>query len=202
MQNCRILSCGSDPRAVVVDPGGDVAEIEAVLKRNGLECREIWLTHSHLDHCGGVHVLKERTGARLFAHPLESEMRQRVKDLCLLYGLPHGSMEDCPEPEEYISGGETLLLGDLSFQVLFTPGHSPGHVCFYNQPSRTLLAGDTLFAGSIGRTDLPGGDHQTLLRSIRESILGLPSDTVVMPGHGPDTTIGIEKHKNPFLNPG
>ena len=118
----------------------------------------------------------------------------------MLYGIPPGEMQSCPEPDVPIIGGEALSIAGYNFEVLFTPGHSPGHLCFYNSASHTLIAGDTLFAGSIGRTDLPGGDHVTLLRSIRQQLLVLPDDTRVLSGHGPDTTIGRERNSNPFLN--
>lgn len=198
-QNCRLLACPETKDAVVIDPGGDAARIADALDRRGLSLRQIWLTHSHLDHCGGVAELKAGTNAVLFGHPLERELRANVRRIGQLYGLPPDGMQDCPEPDEYIEGEERLSFSKYDFDVLFTPGHSPGHLCFHHAPSKTLFAGDTLFAGSIGRTDLPGGSHQTLLESIRDRILTLPDDTRVLPGHGPDTTIGVERAGNPFV---
>jgi hydroxyacylglutathione hydrolase len=183
---------------VVVDPGGEPRKILGYLKEKDLTVREIWLTHSHLDHCGGVKELKEKTGAVLFGHPVEKMLRAHVEEIERMYGL-EGELENCPEPERYISGGEKLSFLEFSFDVLFTPGHSPGHLCFYEPTQGLLLAGDTLFAGSIGRTDLPGGDGPTLMKSIRDKILVLPPATVVMPGHGPDTTIEQESRSNPFV---
>jgi hydroxyacylglutathione hydrolase len=199
MQNARILFETGEDRAVVVDPGGESDRIIAELTKRKLRCQEIWLTHSHLDHCGGVRRLKEVTKAPLLGHPVESMMRARVVDIAAMYGLPGADLENCPEPERMITGGETLTVGSASFEVLFTPGHSPGHLCFYNRSNRLLIAGDTLFQGSIGRTDLPGGDFDVLMDTIKGILFALPPDTRVMSGHGPDTTIGEEQQTNPFV---
>lgn len=198
-QNARVIACTGTNEAVVVDPGGDVREILKILTDHSLRCVEIWLTHAHLDHCGGVSELIELTGAKLVGHPIERELRANVLKIASLYGLPQSGMRDCPEPDKYIVGGEELTVGKERFSVLFTPGHSPGHVVFYNAKGGVLIAGDTVFAGSIGRTDLPGGDHAALMRSISEKILVLPDDTKVLPGHGPDTTVAKERKHNPFI---
>ncbi len=199
VQNCRILWSLGKESALVIDPGGDVPLIESFLNKNNLSCSAIWLTHSHLDHCGGVAKLLERYDVPLIGHEAEKEHRERVSQICQMYGVPPGLMDNCPEPSMYIRGGETLEFMGYSFEVRYTPGHSPGHVCFYQKETGTLIAGDALFAGSIGRTDLPGGNHQELINSIRSQLFTLPDNTVVMPGHGPDTTIGHEKRTNPFL---
>ena len=198
-QNCRVLRCSESGAAAVVDPGGDVDLILEVLKEKEIHSAEIWLTHSHLDHCGGVADLKQQLGGALVGHREERIMREHVQEVAAMYGLPSALLKNCPEPERYISGGETLHLGGIEFKVLFTPGHSPGHLCFYNAANGYLIAGDTLFRGSIGRTDLPGGDYETLIRSIKEVILSLPDQTKVLSGHGPDTTVGAERKSNPFL---
>lgn len=198
-QNARILFSSETHKARVVDPGGDVALILNHLDTLHARCEEIWLTHSHFDHCGGVALLKEATGAVLKAHRIENVMRSHVEQIVELYGLPKDGMRNCPEPDEYIDEGDVLSLDGYTFQVLHTPGHSPGHLCFYQKREGILIAGDTLFNLSIGRTDLPGGDHETLFRSLEEKILVLPDATQVLPGHGPDTTIGFEKKNNPFL---
>lgn len=198
-QNCRLLGDAQSKCAVVVDPGGDSDLIDAELQRRGWKCSEIWLTHSHLDHCGGVAALKRKYQSVLFAHPLEKMMRAHVQDLCAMYGLPQGELENCPEPDLEIKGGETLSFAGHKFNVIFTPGHSPGHVVFYQPELKVLLAGDTVFKSSIGRTDLPGGNHDTLMESIHSKILTLPDDTRVLSGHGDDTTIGFERRSNPFL---
>jgi len=198
MQNARILGCSVTRDAVVVDPGGDPDLILEALESGSYNCSRIWLTHSHLDHAGGAAELKQALNAEMYAHPVEKFMRENVTQVAAMYGLSEG-FNNCPEPEHYISGGETLKIGQYEFKVLFTPGHSPGHVSFYCEQESVLIAGDALFAGSIGRTDLPGGDYETLLQSIRQEILTLPADTIVMPGHGPDTSVGVEKDSNPFL---
>lgn len=198
-QNARIIKSSESNDALVIDPGGDVDRILRQVEKNDLTVKEIWLIHSHLDHCGGVKALVKKTGARLKGHPSESEMRAAVLTICNLYGLPAGDMENCPEPDEYLEGGELIEFGGYQFKTLFTPGHSPGHLCFYNQENNLLIAGDTIFAGSIGRTDLPGGDGRQLIQSIKKEILTLPEETRVLSGHGPETSVGVEKRSNPFL---
>ena len=198
-QNCRILISELNKSAVIVDPGGDAPQIFEAIKSSGCRLEAIWLTHSHLDHCGAVAEIRSKFDVPLYAHPVEKELRANVEAICQMYGVPPGLMKNCPEPDVNIVGGERLKVGEEEFQLLFTPGHSPGHICFYHQKDAKLIAGDTLFAGSIGRTDLPGGDHETLIRSIREQILTLPGETKVLSGHGPDTRVDIEAESNPFL---
>lgn len=197
-QNCRIVLDG-EGGALVIDPGGESDRILQTLRDLDVEMREIWLTHSHVDHCGGVAALLRASDVPLSGHENEALMRANVREICLAYGIPPGDMEDCPEPSRYLSGGETLTFGSYEVKTLFTPGHSPGHVAFYFPALRTVISGDALFAGSIGRTDLPGGDHEQLLTSIRRELFELPDETRVRSGHGPDTTIGQEKRSNPFL---
>lgn len=199
MQNCRVIWDSSDKNAVVVDPGGDVAKVEQVLSREGLVCKEIWLTHSHFDHCGGVAELKQKTNAPLYASLVEKEMRGRVEDIAVMWGLDNAGMRNCPEPEHLLKEGDILSLGSHRVDVFDTPGHSPGHVVFYFKDQNLLICGDTIFQGAIGRTDLPGGDYEQLMRSVQEKILSLPDNTALMPGHGPDTTVGAEKRTNPFI---
>ncbi len=198
-QNARIILSTATGEGVLIDPGGDAERIIEIIEAERIKIKEIWLTHSHLDHCGGVKALKQHTGAMLFGHPIEREFRMRVRDVAAMYGLPPGLLDDCPEPDRYLTGGEKITFGGIEFDVIFTPGHSPGHLVFYCSRDGFLIAGDTIFAGSIGRTDLPGGDHELLLKNIREKIFSLPDQTVVMPGHGPDTTVGEEKRSNQFL---
>lgn len=198
-QNCSLLIDEATKKAVVVDPGGDVDTIVAEVRKRGLTVEGIWLTHSHFDHVGGVaECLAEWQGAPLLGHQVEREFRDRVPEIAAMWSLQ--GFAACPEPSQYISGGETLYVGKIPCSVLFVPGHSPGHVAFYFKDSGLLIAGDTVFQGLIGRTDLPFGDHAQLIASIKREILSLPDDVLVFPGHGPSTTVGEERRSNPFLS--
>jgi hydroxyacylglutathione hydrolase len=199
-QNSRILWCSDTKEGVVLDPGGEAERILATAKRLGVSISAVWLTHSHLDHCGGVAPLLQTLRVPLLAHPEERMMRSNVKSIAQMYGMSPVEWHNCPEPTIPIKGGETLSIGNSTCIVLFTPGHSPGHVSFYFERDQLLASGDVLFAGSIGRTDLPGGDTKTLLDVIRREIFSLPPQTRVLAGHGPDTTVGEEKASNPFFN--
>ncbi len=198
-QNCRLVIDSETSEVVVVDPGGDAKKIAKYIQEQELKIIAIWLTHSHLDHCGGVAELKELYNVPLYGHRIESEFRSHVEDLLKMYGVSSNTMQNCPEPEFYIEEGQTVSCGAYDFTVLFVPGHSPGHVVFYNAANSELLAGDTVFKGSIGRTDLPGGNHKLLIEGIRSKILSLPANTKILPGHGDDTTVGAESKSNPFL---
>lgn len=198
-QNARIVACSETKSAIIVDPGGDSDLIIDALKGSGFTCSAVWLTHSHLDHCAGVARILEEFRVPLVAHPVEQAMRANVQKIAQMYGLPPSEWMNCPEPTVEIRGGETLSVGKHDATVLFTPGHSPGHVAFYFAKDNVLVSGDALFQGSIGRTDLPGGNHEQLLASIRREILTLPDNTRVLSGHGEDTTVGEERLSNPFL---
>jgi hydroxyacylglutathione hydrolase len=198
--NCYIIACPESGDSAVIDPGTPDPWIEQTLAQHGLKPSFILLTHGHLDHIGGVERVKALTGAPVYIHPDDAAMlTDPAKNGSLYFGMP----VTAPGPDHLLAEGDLIRVGKLAFQVLHTPGHTPGGVCFYlpAAPGRApqLIAGDTLFAGSIGRTDLPGGDHATLIRSIKEKLLPLPPETVVYPGHGPATTIGDEKEYNPFL---
>lgn len=199
-QNARILWCSETKDGVIVDPGGDDEKILAAVKRLGLNITQVWLTHSHLDHCGGVEPILSALKVPLVAHPEERMMRSNVKSIAQMYGMSPSEWHNCPEPQIEVRGGEDLKVGKSPCKVLFTPGHSPGHVSFYFPKENVVASGDVLFAGSIGRTDLPGGDMKTLLTSIRQQIFTLPPKTRVLAGHGPDTTVEEEVATNPFLN--
>lgn len=198
-QNCRILWCSETRQGVVVDPGGDAQQIADRIKKLNITCSAIWLTHSHLDHCGGVAPLLEQFNVKLFAHPAEGDFRSSVLTVAQMYGLPLKEWHDCPEPTDLIRGGEELTVGRCKAEVRFTPGHSPGSVSFYFPEERVVVSGDVLFAGSIGRSDLPGGNHAQLIASIKREILSLDDATRVLSGHGEDTTVGQERRHNPFL---
>lgn len=199
-QNTRILACSKSSEAVIIDPGGESEILLAELKKLGLTLKQIWLTHSHLDHCGGVKSILEQHAVDLIAHPDERFMRENVVNVAAMYGIGPGIFDNCPEPNIYIKGGEELVFSEYTFKVLFTPGHSPGHVSLYCAQEGFVVAGDVLFAGSIGRTDLPGGNHEQLIQSVRDKLFTLPLNTRVLSGHGEDTTIGHEMTHNPFFN--
>lgn len=198
-QNARVLHTGAGSNAVLVDPGGDAAKLLQFLRDKSLTLEAVWLTHSHLDHCGGVAGILREYSVPLYGHEVEKEMRSRVVDICRMYGMPPGDMENCPEPTNYIDEGDILTFAGFDFTVLFTPGHSPGHLCMYNEELQVLIAGDTVFSGSIGRTDLPGGNQTVLFESIQSKILSLSDETRILSGHGPDTTVGKERASNPWL---
>ncbi len=199
MQNARVVWDSDSREGVIVDPGGEPEKILDFIRREKIKVKEVWLTHSHLDHCGGVAPLLKELSCHLVAHPDEAMMRQGVQAIAAMYGLPVEQWHPCPEPSVAVTGGEVLSVGAHSAQVLFTPGHSPGHVSFYFAKENTLISGDVLFCGSIGRTDLPGGNHRELISSIKERIMPLPDETAVLSGHGEDTTVGRERVSNPFL---
>jgi hydroxyacylglutathione hydrolase len=192
--NCFIASCPETGAALVVDPGDDGVLILSRLRSLGLDLKMIVNTHGHFDHVGANRVLVEETGAELLIHQADLPLLQRAEQHAAAYGLYAVSS---PAPSRILVGGERLGLGNLSFGVIHVPGHSPGGICLLAEDH--LFSGDALFAGSIGRTDLPGGDYDTLIEGIRCNLLVLPDSTVVHPGHGPDTTIGREKAANPFL---
>lgn len=187
----------------IIDPGNSNPQedriLEQVIDDHGLHPVRLLLTHAHVDHVMGNAFVHERYGLRPFLHPTELPMLQLAAQSAALYGLP---FRKGPEPEGFIREGEPLNLGSDLFEVVFTPGHSPGEVCIIHHVDRFCLAGDVLFQGSIGRSDLPGGDHNTLLHSIQHELMTLDDDYVVFSGHGPDTTIGQERHTNPFLQTG
>lgn len=192
--NCYIVGCEITRKAAVVDPGGDVDRILALLAKHHLQVEWIINTHGHFDHIGGNRQLVEKTGAELMIHHADRSLLARGGEHAAAFGL---STDSSPEPSRELAHGDILKLGELSFQVIHTPGHSPGGICLLIND--VLIVGDTLFAGSIGRTDLPGGDYQLLINNIKQKLLVLPDTTRVYPGHGPMTTIGLEKQQNPFL---
>jgi hydroxyacylglutathione hydrolase len=192
--NCFIASCPETGAALVVDPGDDGALILTRLRSLGLDLRTIVNTHGHFDHVGANRMLVEETGADLLIHKADLPLLLRAEQHAAAYGLRTVSS---PAPSRTLDGGEHLRLGNLVFEIVHVPGHSPGGICLLAEGH--LFSGDALFAGSIGRTDLPGGDHEALIEGIRRRLLVLPAATVVHPGHGPDTTIGREKATNPFI---
>lgn len=194
--NCFILADRETKEGVVVDPGADSEEILAVVKANGIKVRYILNTHGHFDHVGGNRRLVEATGATLMIHQGDEPFLSRASRSATMYGL---KAEDSPAPGAYLTDGQVITFGSTELRVIHTPGHSPGGSCFYLPGEGRLISGDTLFAESIGRTDLTGGSQEQLVGSIRTKLLPLPEETKVYPGHGPATTIGHEKRHNPYL---
>jgi len=193
-ENAYLLVGPSGRRALLVDPGLDSEGILSTIETRGLTLDLIVNTHGHLDHAAGNRFFKERTGARLAVHPADAPYLDRLSAQAAAFGL---EAEDSPPPDVALAEGTPLPFDGLLFSVLHTPGHTPGGVCF-GVPGRCFV-GDTLFRGSVGRTDLPGADWKTLLTSIRSLTEAFPPDTVVYPGHGPATTLGEELARNPFL---
>lgn len=199
-QNCRILLNESTKEAVIIDPGGESSKLLQKLNSLGVAKLDIVLTHSHFDHCGAVASIKKAyPNSMLYAHPIEKAFRSAVTMVAAKWGIAAEDIKDCPEPEIPLEGGEVVTLVGTEFTVYFTPGHSPGHLSFYDKQQNVLIAGDVIFRESIGRTDLPGGNHQQLLQSINRYVITLPAECKILCGHGPDTTVGHEKLHNPYL---
>jgi hydroxyacylglutathione hydrolase len=192
-ENCYLVADPDSGDAALVDPGEDAALFLARLRREGWTPRAVWLTHAHVDHVAGVAAIRAATGAPVWLHPADRPLYDRAAQQARALGL---AIESPPAPDAAFEEGRAVRLGGLSFDVLHTPGHSPGSVSLAGYG--VVFVGDVLFAGSVGRTDLPGGDPDALLASIREKLYALPDSTVVYAGHGPATTIGAEKRSNPF----
>jgi glyoxylase-like metal-dependent hydrolase (beta-lactamase superfamily II) len=193
-ENCYIVGDPEVGEAVLIDPGEEAELFLRRLDTEGWTLKEVWLTHAHVDHILGVPRVVEREGVPVYLHPGDRPLYTGVEQQAATLGV---RMESQLPSTRDLVGGQTIGVGRLSFEVRHVPGHSPGSVAFVTQGA--VFVGDALFAGSVGRTDLPGGDGETLLASIREELLTLPDDTVVYPGHGPETTVGREKMSNPFL---
>lgn len=199
-KNGYIVACEDTREAVVIDPGDDVREQMAIVKREGVKVKMILLTHAHLDHVTGVGPAKQALGVGVWLHADDLFLYERTAEQARMFGM---QAEQPPPPDHFYAPGQTFAFGNLKVEVGHTPGHCPGGVVLaigrQGQSARELFVGDTLFAGSIGRTDLPGGDFDTLIASIRSVLFAYPDETIVHSGHGPDTTIGEERRTNPFL---
>ena len=193
--NCFILADEKTRDAVVIDPGDDAADILKIIKDKDLRVKYIVNTHGHFDHIGANEAIKEATGAQLLIHEGDAPVLASAGQHSRAFGMDPVSS---PPADRYVRHGDVITAGEISLRVLPTPGHSPGGICLLEEGM--VFTGDALFAGSIGRTDLPGGDLMTLLDSIRTNLMNLPDDTSVFSGHGPASTIGDERRENPFLN--
>jgi glyoxylase-like metal-dependent hydrolase (beta-lactamase superfamily II) len=194
-ENSYLLVGASGNRAALVDPGFDSDVLLDVLAEQGLELEWIINTHGHVDHVAGNRFFKERTGARLIIHPADAELLGQVRSHARMFGL---QADDSPPPDQFFAEGTPFVFDGQEFEVIHTPGHSPGSVCL--RWGERLLVGDTLFQGSVGRSDLPGGSHEVLVQSIRRKLFGLPGETVCYPGHGPETSLAEERSSNPFVS--
>ncbi len=194
--NCSIFGEEQTHEAVVIDPGDDVSEILTILERHGLRLRQIVITHAHIDHVGGAQKLRNATGAQVWMHADDVEILRHLDLQATWLGM---DTPERPEIDVTARDGDRVRVGAAEFEVLHTPGHTPGSISLWLPAEKKLLAGDTLFRDSIGRTDLPGGDGRKILRSIHDRYFPLPGETEVIPGHGPATTLDREKRFNWFL---
>ncbi len=200
-KNGFVVGCEETREAILIDPGDEVASLLAFAERGKLTIRHILLTHAHVDHVTGVAAAKRRLGVPIYLHRDDLFLYERAVEMGAMFGL---DVEPQPPIDVFYTLSDVITFGTYDVRVHHTPGHCPGGVCLQigkkGTPAKELFVGDTLFAGSIGRTDLPGGDHATLIAAIRNVLFPLGDDAIVHPGHGPDTTIGQERRTNPFLN--
>ncbi len=193
--NCYLIGCEKTCDAAIIDPGDEINVIIRALKRHEMKLRYILLTHGHVDHLTQLEKLKNSTQAHVFMHQADLFLLKNLSIQAAMFGLPDPGN---PKPDSFVSGGDILTLGELKIKVLHTPGHSPGSVVYHSEDH--LFVGDLIFSGSIGRTDLPGGDYEVLIRSVQQNIFTLKDEVNIHPGHGPATTVGQEKRFNPFFS--
>ncbi len=195
-QNCSLIWCTKTMRGALVDPGGDLDKLKAALAKTGVTLEKILLTHGHMDHCGMAGMLAEELGVPIEGpHEADRFWIEGLDDSSMRFGLEGESFE----PDRWLKDGDTVTVGELTLDVIHCPGHTPGHVVFHHPESHLATVGDVLFAGSIGRTDLPQGNHQQLLDSITQKLWPLGDDVTFVPGHGPTSTFGQERQTNPFV---
>jgi glyoxylase-like metal-dependent hydrolase (beta-lactamase superfamily II) len=194
--NCSVIGDEATREAMVIDPGDNVQDVLALIRKHNLQVKQIVVTHAHIDHVGGAMKLRAETGAPILLNQNDYALLKMIDAQAAWVGMASPGKV---EIDTSITTGETVTAGSLIANVLHTPGHTEGSICLYFASEQKLIAGDTLFAGSIGRTDLPGGSMPKILRSLHDTVLALPDETIVVPGHGLLTTIGDERESNPFL---
>lgn len=194
--NCSIIGDETTREAMVIDPGDEIEEISAILKKHKLKVKQIVITHAHIDHVGGAMKLRKATGAPILLNQNDYALLKMLDVQAAWIGM---AAPEKVEIDQSLGQDDSVTAGSLSARVMHTPGHTEGSICLYFAPQKLLIAGDTLFAGSIGRTDLPGGSYKKIIASLHDRVLALPDETTVIPGHGPVTTIGEERESNPFL---
>jgi len=196
-QNCSLVWCDQTMLAAVIDPGGDLELLQQQVRRLGLKLEEIWLTHAHIDHAGGVAELSKKLGLPIVGpHKADKFWIDSLAEQGRMFGLAHA---DPFTPTRWLVDGDTVQVGDCVLNVRHCPGHTPGHVVFHSPQAGRAFVGDVLFAGSIGRTDLPQGDSATLINSITQRLWPMGDETVFIPGHGPESTFGRERMSNPYV---
>ncbi len=194
--SCSVIGDEQSHEAIVIDPGDEIEQVVALIQKHNLQVKQIVITHAHIDHVGGAMKLRAATGAPILLNQNDYTLLKMLDVQAAWIGM---ATPGKVEIDQNLGSNDVVKAGSLAGQVLHTPGHTEGSICLYFNTEKTLIAGDTLFAGSIGRTDLPGGSYEKILRSLHDRVLALPDDTNVVPGHGPLTTIGQERESNPFL---
>ena len=194
--NCSVIGDESTHEGLVIDPGDNIEDVVSIVRKHNLQIKQIVITHAHIDHVGGAMQLRAATGAPILLNQNDYALLKMLDAQAAWIGVaPPGRVEI----DHSVAQADSIKTGSLSADVIHTPGHTEGSICLYFPAEKKLIAGDTIFAGSIGRTDLPGGSFEKIIRSLHDKVLELPDDTVVIPGHGPLTTIGDERQSNPFL---
>jgi len=194
--NCSVIGDEHSREAMVIDPGDDIDDVLAIVQKHGLSVKQIVITHAHIDHVGGAMKLKRLTGAPVLLNQNDYALLKMLDVQASWIGMPNPGAVAI---DSSLEAGDKVAAGNITGNVMHTPGHTEGSICLYLPEQNTLIAGDTLFAGSIGRTDLPGGSYEKIMHSLHGPVLALPDETIVVPGHGPLTTIGDERERNPFL---
>ncbi|RNL64060.1 MBL fold metallo-hydrolase [Zhongshania marina] len=196
-QNCSVMVCEKTGKAAIFDPGGDIENIEAAIAQLGGSLEVIYLTHGHMDHCAAADVMRKKYGVKIVGPQKEDAFWiDKLPEWCKMTGFPHA---DAFTPDQWLEDEDTVSFGEQTLAVKFCPGHTPGHVVFFHEAARLAIVGDVLFQGSIGRTDFPKGDFDTLVNSIQTKLWPLGDDVTFIPGHGPTSTFGHERETNPFV---